>query len=457
MTEQIEPHSIEAEQQVIGAVLVNNDAYHTIERLRPDHFYEPLHARIWAHAASRIEADQLASPITAKAALEGDEGLKQLGGPGYLVRLAAAADPSAVRHYAAMVRDFHGKRAVLEEVRGIEVDLTGGGDLADAVSKLEIMLMQREDDSAAPRSMSFLKALRQSVEQMQEVREGRDVGIPTGLPSLDNMVSLSPKRYTVLGGSTSMGKTALAIWLMYTAAKAGHGVGYLTLEMGEEDIAKRLKSIESQIPYKAMDRATSDAVFRQVIEAAKAMDSLPIEIFSEKVRDVPAILSEAKRLKHRMPANDKFRGLQLLVIDYIQLVRGKGESAFVRLSQVANDLKQVAKILDVHVLALAQVDRKISASESFEMARPRLAHLRGSGDLENAPDNVMFIHRPEYYLKRQTPPQKVDERADWEADCERWKNRAEIIIEKARMGDIGAVTVGCDLATNRFWDLEEAF
>jgi replicative DNA helicase len=132
-------------------------------------------------------------------------------------------------------------------------------------------------------------------------------------------------------------------------------------------------------------------------------------------------------------------------------MRGRGESQFVQLSRIANDLKQVAKQLDVHVLALAQIDRKIVERED---KRPRLSDLRGSGDLENAPDNVMFCYRPEYYLKRQQPPKDIEKRADWEAECADWAGKAEIIIEKARMGEITSVTVGCDMGTNRFWDLE---
>ncbi|TNE43411.1 MAG: hypothetical protein EP341_11355 [Sphingomonadales bacterium] len=268
------------------------------------------------------------------------------------------------------------------------------------------------------------------------------------------MLSLGPKRYTILAGATSMGKTALGIWIGYAAAQAGYGVGFVTLEMPEEDLAKRVNSIVSQVPYKAYDRPMSEALFRKTIDAAKELEALPMEIFSDRVRDIPSILSEGKKLKRKMQPNGPFKGFKLLVVDYLQLVRGRGESAFVRLSQVANDLKQVAKQLDVHVIALAQIDRKIGdRGDHVNDKRPRLSDLRGSGDLENAPDNVIFIHRPEYYLSRETPPKKDEERADWLADCAHWKDKAELIIAKARMGDICSVTVKTDMATNRFEDI----
>lgn len=451
-----EPHSTEAEQMLIGAVMANNELYHQVGSIvRPEHFYDPLHGAIWSNIAQRVMRDHLASPVTLSADFEGHDGLKEVGGPSYLVKMAGMGIQSATGDMALQVVELWQKRKVLEKIRSVEHDLCHGNDLAPSVAELELMLHEAQEESTDPRSMSLFKAMTLSVQHMDDLNQGREVGIPTGLKSLDEMVTLAPKRYSVLGGSTSMGKTALGIWIMYSAAKAGAGVGFVTLEMPEQDLAKRANAIASQVPYKAMDRKTSENTFRQVVEGVKTLQDLPVEIFSEKVRDVPSILSEGKRLKRKWKPQGEFQGLKLLVIDYIQLVRGKGESSFVRLSQVANDLKQVAKMLDVHVLALAQVDRKISASGEHSEARPKLAHLRGSGDLENAPDNVLFIHRPEYFLTRQTPPQKVEERADWEAELSAWKGKAEIIIEKARMGDIGSIKVGCDMATNRFWSLED--
>lgn len=449
-------YSTEAEQQVLGAVLANNERYHDVAGfLRAEHFYEPVHGDIWRNLVARIERDHLATPVTVNADMGEHEGLKALRGGSYLVRLVAACIGGfAAKDHARTVLDLYQRREMADRLDSLSAEIKTGRDAGEAAAELELMLHQREELSDEPRTMSFLSAQTRALEQVEAIRQGQAPGVPSGILALDEKISLAPKRYTILGGATSMGKTALALSITRAAAQAGYGVGFVTLEMPEEDLANRINSAVSGVPYKAFDRPLSDNRLRQVVEAAKELQSLPLEIFSERVRDVPAVLSEGKKLKRKMQPNGGFHGFKLLVIDYIQLMRGRGESAHVRLAQVANDLKQVAKQLDVHVLALAQIDRAIGKVSDYNEARPRLADLRGSGDLENAPDNVMFVFRPEYYLARQTPPKNIEDRNDWETDSERWKGKAEIIIAKARMGEICNVKVGCDMGTNRFFDLE---
>ncbi|MBL4898026.1 MAG: AAA family ATPase [Colwellia sp.] len=450
-------YSPEAEQQVLGAVLAVNDRFHDVSSfLKPEHFCDPVHADIWQNLAGRISKDHLASPITVATDLSEHVGLPELGGKTYLNKLVASSISGFdVVEYARMVVDLHGRRHMAGRLEQISGEVRNGRSADEAAAELELMLHEREENNAEPRTMSFIKAQTRSLKQMVEIKDGKMIGVPTGMPSLDEVVSLAPKRYTILGGSTSMGKTGLALSISLAAAKAGYGVGFVTLEMPEEDLANRINSAVSEIPYKAYDRPMSENSFRKVIETAHKLESLPLEIFSERVRDVPSILSEGKKLQRKMKPNDPFKGFKLLVVDYIQLVRGRGQNDFAILSRVANDLKQVAKALNVHVLALAQIDRNLANVDHFSEARPNPSHLRGSGDLENAPDNVMFVFRPEYYLKRQQTPKKDDERADWEADLKHWANKAEIIIAKARMGEICSVTVGCDMATNRFFDLPD--
>lgn len=453
------PHSIELEQQLIGAVLANNDRYHMIgSMVSPGDFFEPVHGIIWRHIASRVSKDHIASPATMKADLEGEPGLAELGGPKYLANLVGfSVSGSMVKEYARELIEIANRRRLIDAMGDITARLNSGSPAEDAVAALELLLADQQEGSSDPRSMSLLKAHTNSVEQMIEDRQSGNYGVTTGIPSLDEAISLRGKRYSILAGATSMGKTALGVWIAKAAAEAGYGVGFVTLEMGEEDLANRISSIDSQIPYKAYDRPMSDTLMRKVVDTARGQEALPIEIMSAKVRDIPAILSEGKRLKHRWSYADgssHFKGFKLLVIDYIQLVRGRGSSEFHILSQVANDLKQVAKQLDVHVLALAQLDRKIGDRDD---PRPRLSDLRGSGDLENAPDNVMFIYRPEYYLERQLLTEKdIEKKADLVADMEHFRGKAEIIISKARMADIGVHRVNCDMATNRFWDEDNA-
>lgn len=445
--------SVELEQQLIGSVLLENARFSEVAGIvKPEHFSEPVHGLIWRNIASRIANDHVASAVTVKTDFEGDPALKNLGGATYIARMAGASvSGHMVADYGAELVRLARRRKLNADLEAIAGELQHGADPDEAVAKVELLLHEQEETSTTPRTMSLLKAQTLALQSTLDMARGLNPAIPSGLKTLDEVLSMRRKRYTILAGATSMGKSAAAIWLAYSAAKAGYGVGFVSLEMGEEDLASRFNSIESQIPYKAFDRVMSESLIRKAAEVGKGMEAMPVEIFSDRVRDIPAILAEAKRLKASMVPNEKFHGLGLLVIDYIQLVRGRGESQFAILSKIANDLKQVAKQLDVHIVALAQIDRKIIERDD---KRPRLSDLRGSGDLENAPDNVLFCYRPEYYFDRQTPPKDVEARADWEAERAAAKGKMELIVAKARMGELGSVQVGCDMATNRLWDLE---
>ena len=448
------PHSVELEQNLLGAVLTDNERFHKIGGLLTSaHFYDPVHARIWSNISARISRDHLASPVTLKSDMEADEGLKQLGGPSYLARLAAAAIGSfAVVEYARELIELHGRRLLIHSCEDARAAIMAGGSASDAASGLELALQRREETGMEPRSMSLLAAHTRSITQMNEAYQTGAFGISTGLKSLDDLIGgLRAKETTVVAGSTSMGKTSFGTFLAYTAAKAGYGVGFASLEMSEEALSQRINSIDSEIPYQAMNRPMSENVFRRVVETAKSQEALPIQIYSDRVRDIPSILSETKRLRGRWEPNGAFKGLGLLVIDYIQLVRGKGSSYEV-LSQVARDTKAVAKLMGIPVIAMAQISRDVSKRESH---RPHLSDLRGAGDLEDAADNVIFCHRPEYYLERMDAPKKDEDRADYYAALNASKGKMDLIVAKQRMGPLGTVRVCCDLATNRFWDIPE--
>ena len=448
--DEVLPHNIEAEQQLLGALLNDNALAHKIAgRIKAEQLYDPVHQRIFTNLIERINADRLASAVTLKADMEGDEGLKELGGVGYFARLSGGATSSfAIVDYAETIAEMHRRRELLALTDQVRARIRKDESASVSIAEMELFL-HKQEPGGEPRSMSLVKAHMQAIQDVVDIRSGKVTAIPSGLRDLDEELRMAKGRYTILGGSTSMGKTALALFLTKSAASAGFGVGFVSREMPERDLAARMNSIDSKIPYKAFDREMSENTLNKVIDAAKSQEFLPIEIFSARVDDMPSILSEAKKLKHKWPANGNFKGLGLLVIDYIQLIKGKGNT-FEVLSAVANDLKQVAKDLDVHVLALAQIDRKMLEADD---ARPKLSHLRGSGDLENAPDNVIFCFREEYFLQRKTRPTKTEELADFEADLKASKGKMEIIIGKARMGEVGTVKVGCDMATNRFWDL----
>lgn len=445
------PHSVEAEQQLLGGLLIDNELAAKVGFLKAEHFFDPVHMNIFGTIIERIDGGRLASPVTLKQDLESDPGLNELGGGRYLARLAGASVSAfALLDYAMMIVELSRRRKVIEVCRTAIEDIKMDGSADNAVSSME-MFVSGQEPAGQPRTTSLLGAHTEAIREVLEIRDGNSPAIPSGLKSLDEVLSLRRGRYTMLAGATSMGKTAVAQWITYSAARAGFGVAFASLEMPERDLAARLNSIDSRVPYKAFERPMSENVLRKVVEAAKGQEALPIEIFKTNINDLPSIITEAKKLKQKWPANEKFRGLGLLVIDYIQLVKGEGRD-FEVLSTVANNLKQLAKLLDVHVIALAQVDRKVVEREN---KRPGLSDLRGSGDLEMAPDNVVFCHREEYYMERMPRPKKTDELVDFEADLAACKGKMELIVAKVRMGELGTVEVGCDMGTNRLWDIEK--
>lgn len=452
------PHNIELEQQILGALLTNNELYHKVGSvLRSEHFYDPVHQRIWQNVAGRISRDHIASPVTLKTEFETDAGLAELGGVPYLARLAGSAlSTFAIADYARELVEISARRRLLDALSGVRTAIEGGEAIGVAKADLELLLSDVSGDEEKPRSMSLLAAHTQSLTELNEKLVSGHVGMTTGLRDLDELTGgFHNAEVTLIAGSTSMGKTALGAWVAYVAAKSGFGVGFVSLEMSEVALSQRIQAMDSEIPYQALRNAMSESTFRKVMEAAKAQEALPIQIYSDRVRDIPSILSETKRLQRHWKPNGAFKGFGMLVIDYIQLVRGRGSNRLEVLSQVADDTKQIAKMLNVPVVALAQVDRGLAKRENQV---PFLSDLRGSGDLEFAADNVIFCHRPSYYLERtlqQAPPKDAEERADMEAALTATKGKMDLIVAKQRMGPIGQCRVGVDMGTNRFWDLEK--
>tara|TARA_R110002072_G_scaffold49433_4_gene134359 strand:- start:11620 stop:13023 length:1404 start_codon:yes stop_codon:yes gene_type:complete len=450
------PHNVELEQQILGAVLANNDRYHGLSFLRADHFYYPVHADIWRNISARIERDHIASPVTLKTDLADHAGLKELGGAGYLARMVGTSVSSfAVGDYARELVQIAGRRDMLAALRGTVERLEGGLATQDAQSEIEVFLHAQEAQSESPRSMSLLAAHIKSITELNERQMSGEVGLSTGLRDLDEITGgLHGSEVTLVAGSTSMGKSALGVHLAYVAAKSGVMVGIASLEMSEVALSQRMGSINSGIPYQALRNVMSDATFRKVAEATKAQEALPIQIYSDKVRDIPSILSESRRLQRQNLPSGQFKGFGLLVIDYIQLVRGKGQNSLERLGQVAMDCKQIAKLLGVPVVALAQVDRSLGKRDN---PIPFLSDLRGSGDLEFAADNVIFCHRPEYYLEKtlQQGVKDIEERVDLEAALAKTKGKMDLIVAKQRMGKLGKCTVEVDMGTNVFRDMPE--
>ncbi|WP_296762474.1 replicative DNA helicase [Sediminimonas sp.] len=465
------PHSIEAEQQLLGAILTNNDLYDRVASIiGPQHFYDPVHARIFETASARIAKNNLASPVTLKAFFEDDEGLKELGGPAYLVRLAGAAISAyAVRDYAQMIYDL----AVRRELIGL------GRDIAAKAAKVEVDNEPREQIVEAEQALyklaeqgqsesgfqSFLKAVTDAVNVANAAyqRDGGLAGVSTGLVDMDRKLGgLHRSDLLILAGRPSMGKTSLATNIAFNIAKAykrgtlpdgtegtvqGGVVGFFSLEMSAEQLAARILSEAAEVPSEQIRRGDmTETEFRRFVDAAKALEACPLFIDDTPALPISQLAARARRLK-------RTHGLDVLIVDYLQLVRGtgRGENRVNEISEISMGLKAIAKELDIPVIALSQLSRQVEARED---KRPQLSDLRESGSIEQDADVVMFVFREEYYKEREKPgDHDLEATAKWTEEMERLHGRAEVIIGKQRHGPIGHVELSFEGRFTRFGNL----
>ena len=431
------PHSIEAEQQLLGAILTNNDLYDRVASvIGPEHFYDPVHARIWETAAARITKNALASPVTLKAFLEDDEGLRELGGPAYLARLAGAAISAfAARDYAQMIYDL----AIRRELIAV------GNDIADRAQRMDVASEPKEQIVLAEQTLyqlaeqgqsdtgfqSFLKAVTDAVQVANAAyqRDGGLAGVSTGLIDMDKKLGgLHRSDLLILAGRPSMGKTSLATNIAYNIAKAykkglthdgqegavnGGVVGFYSLEMSAEQLAARILSEAAEIPSEQIRKGDmTEGEFRRFVEAAKQLESCPLFIDDTPALPISQLAARARRLK-------RTHGLDVLIVDYLQLVRPATakDSRVNEVSEITQGLKAIAKELDIPVIALSQLSRQV---ESRDDKRPQLSDLRESGSIEQDADVVMFVFREEYYAEREKPSDdRLDEMAAWQERMDR--------------------------------------
>lgn len=448
------PHSIEAEQQILAAIMTDNELFYKVSGfLSAEHFYEPLHARIWKQSASRISKDHLVSPVTLKSDFEADEGLKEVGGPAYLARLmgAAIAPHSSIADYATMVVELANERRVYQMFKDGMDAIRSRSPLSEVKSTVELALSEVSAEAGQADSVSLIAAFTQAITNMNKAfSESRPMGLQTGIGVLDaRLGGLFAPDLIVIAGRPSMGKTSLATSLALRAARQGVGVGVVSREMSEEGLAHRILSELSGVPYFEYRKAheMSPENFRKTVEASKNGIDLPIEIVPPHIRDIGAIYSSAKKIDRKFKS---VGGLGLLVVDYLQIVGGKGNSRHEEIANVSVGLKNLAKMLNCPVVALSQLSRGV---EMRENKRPVLPDLRESGQIEQDADVVLFTYRDSYYLERQTAETDMEKRNAQLDAIERSKNVMEIITAKQRFGPIGTDKIGFAIETNRFWDL----
>lgn len=452
-TEQSLPHSIEAEQMVLGAILANNDRYNAVRLvLDGGMFYDPLHGRIWDHITDLIEAGDLASPVTLKARMVDDEGLRQIGA-GYLAKLVAVSpDSRSLRDYAGLVSDAAAKRRIVAAIRNASEQMnsqTAGQIAADLETSLAEVAAAT--DRAGP--MSMLAAVTEAMKDVKQAMESGELpGVRPAVGTLTDLVPMfGPGELILLGGRPSMGKTGVALSIATAAARAGHGVIIVSLEMLPKALALRAVSEASALGKQAVafsKMAMGDVpdIHRDpMLEAAREVARLPIQFLSREYATIGAMTAGVREARKLLP-KDK---TPLVVVDYAQLLNSPAKTRYEQITEISIALKGMAMRLECPVLALSQLSRSL---ESREDKRPQLSDLRESGQLEQDADTVLFCYRDEYYIERQKPDEDdLDAMQAWEDALKRAHNRLEIIVGKQRQGPVGVAHMRFNPALNLIW------
>ena len=465
------PSNLEAEQALLGALLYDNAAYERIiDKLQGRHFYEPFHQRLFTALENHIRKGQLAEPILMADEFKRDPAFEELGGLRYLADLVDRAPPAAnAPDYARVIYDLALRRDLIRIGGEISAEAqTGDPDKTarDQIEQAEQQLYTlAESGTASTGFVGFADALRGAVEMAAEAysRDGGLAGISTGLIDLDQKLGgLHPSDLLIVAGRPSMGKTALATNVAFHVARNyawepqpdgsrktvnGGVVAFFSLEMSAEQLAMRLLADVSGVSSDRLRKGEIDASeFGRVRDAAIEIQESPLYIDATGGLSISKLAARARRLKRSV-------GLDLVVVDYLQLVTGgmSGEQNRVQeVSMITQGLKALAKELSVPVIALSQLSRQV---ENREDKRPQLSDLRESGSIEQDADVVMFVFRESYYLGRSEPREGSPEHLQWQEDMDRVNNLAEVIIGKQRHGPIGTVKLHFNADLTKFGNL----
>jgi replicative DNA helicase len=435
------PHNFEAEQALLGAILMNNPVHASVvEIVRTEHFADPLHGRLFEIAGRLIERGQMVSVLTLKTMAEQDEGLKAVGGPAYLARLAATSvhvqdAPSMAR----MVRDCAVRRGLIaatSDAMAGAYDTAAEHDVGEQIETLEQRLYDLAEGATGEGIQPFHRALTEAVKSAEAAhqRDGLS-GLSTGLRDLDELLGgLHRSNLEIVASRPGMGKTALGTGMAFAAAKAGQAVGFFSLEMSAEQLGLRIIAEQAGLSSDRIRKGELSAKeMDRVLSAAHELEAIPLYIDDTPGMSIAGLRTRARRLKRK-------HGLGLVVVDYLQLIEAskrQKENRVQEVSEITRGLKTLAKELDVPVLALSQLSRNV---EQRSDKRPLLSDLRDSGSIEQDADTVIFIYREEYYRRLQgQDPSDV-------------RGQAELNIAKHRHGPTGLVHLSFDGATTTFKD-----
>ena len=464
------PYNLQAEQALIGALLINNELVNKVgDFLKADHFYVPVHRRIFQTMMTFMDRGMIANPITLRNHFDKDDTLKDIGGAEYLVRLAGQATSIInMETFGKVIYDLFLRRSLIE----IGQDIVNNGFESDinvtALQQLEdteVKLFHLASEGITEKGFMPLKhALTTAINtaEIAHKRSDKISGITTGFTDLDKLLGgLQSSDLLILAGRPSMGKTAFAINLALNACQSQYkraealkedapSVGFFSLEMSSEQLAARMIAMESGIDSSRMRVGTlKDDEFIKIVEGNKNLYKLPFYLDDTPALSIAGLRTRARRLKRK-------NNLSLLVVDYLQLLRGGSKqsegSRVQEVSEITQGLKAVAKELNIPVIALSQLSRAV---ENREDKRPQLSDLRESGSIEQDADVVMFIYREEYYVSRKEPVQGSPEYLKWQETMNACHNLTEIIIAKQRNGPIGTAKLLFSSNTTKFHNLDQ--
>ncbi len=470
------PHNVEAEQALLGAILVNNEAlYRVSDFLEPEHFFETIHGQVYDIARSLIRTGKLASPVTLKTFIPAELDIAGMTAAQYLARLAAEATTiiNAV-DYGRTVYDLATRRELIRigedmvnQAFDAPVDFAPREQIEDAEKRLyDLAEVGRYGGGFQKFETALTTALEMASNAHQ--RDGGLSGLATGLRDLDvKMGGLQKSDLIIVAGRPGMGKTALATNIAYNVARAyvpgevradGHTeavnggiVGFFSLEMSAEQLATRILSEQAGISSSEIRRGTiTPDEFDRIKDRSIEIQHLPLLIDESGGLTVAQLAARARRLKRQ-------KGLDLLVIDYIQLLQGSTrrsqENRVQEVTEITTNLKALAKELNVPIMALSQLSRQV---ENRDDKRPQLSDLRESGSIEQDADVVMFVFREEYYLSNKEPKPGTDDHVKWETEMDEVHGNAEVILGKQRHGPTGPVKLQFKAEFTRFYNLDTA-
>jgi len=458
-----QPSNIEAEQALIGSVLVNNDIIDEISSIiSSSTFYDPAHTKIYEVIETLNNKGMIANPITLKNFFEKDNMLDEVGGTEYLVKLTrfSSSTKQAV-DYAKIIHEMFLRRELVLISDKLSTDTLNANDqeqnAEDIIESAEKSLFDLAERGSFSQSyIKFNQAIDQTIQMATMAMQSDQgiVGIPTGLTDLDEKLGgLHKSDLIILAGRPSMGKTALATNIAYNASQhilkrqEKSSVAFFSLEMSSEQLSTRILSEQAKIRSDDIRRGkVNEEEINRYIETSRNIYNLPLFIDETPAITIATLSNRARRMK-------RLFGLSLIVVDYIQLMRSssnKNDGRVQEISEITQGLKALAKELSVPVLALSQLSRAV---EQRDDKQPQLADLRESGSIEQDADVVMFVYREAYYLERKQPKLGSIEHAEWQSKMNDVNGLADIILGKQRHGPTGVVKVEFEGIYTKFKDL----